>query len=198
MAYKYEEQINKRIKEYNWERMVEMMTWDDEFNQSSLDLIFRDFQAPLDSNCRRALKQYYEYDKTGVHLRESLDMLPVLDMPCAEYDTLPNAKGVYFLGMIGTNPDGKTYYLVKIGSSDNIRTRVRQYATYNPMIYIGGYCVIDKSDAETLCHRYLRDNAYAVALHTDEWYYVDEKTYYELCDTLSDMNMFKAIAEGRD
>lgn len=196
---KYEEKIEARIKEYNWAAMVDIMSWDgEEITQNFLDVIFRDFQAPLDSNCRRALKQYYEYDKSGVHKRTDLNTLPVLDMPCAEYSTLPNAPGVYFLGMIGTNPDGKSYYLVKVGSSENIRTRVRQYATYNPMIYIGGYCLTNYGNAETLCHNYLRKNAYATALHADEWFYVDEETYFELCETFANNEMFKAITEGRE
>ena len=100
--------------------------------------------------------------------------------------------------MIGTNPDGKSYYLVKIGSSENIKTRVRQYATYNPMIYIGGYCLTSYRNAEENCHYYLRKKAYALALHTEEWFYVDEETYFELCDTFANMETFKAIVEGRD
>lgn len=196
---RYEEKINARISSYHWKEMVEMMAYDEEEpSQASLDCVFRDFQAPLDSNCRRALKQYYYYDKTGVHERNDLDTLPTMDMPCAEYEELPHAQGVYFLGMIGTNPDGKNYYLVKVGGSENIHSRVRQYATYNPMIYIGGYCLTGYRDAETNSHRFLRKKAYAVALHTDEWFYVDEETYFELCEIFADKEMFKAIAEGRD
>lgn len=196
---KYEEKIQARIEEFNWKDAIDRLTWPgEEINKAFIDIAFREFQAPLDSNCRRALKQYYYYDKTGVHERTDLGTLPIMDMPCAEYSTLPNAQGVYFLGMIGTNPDGKNYYLVKIGSSENIRIRVRQYATYNPMIYIGGYCLTEKANAEENSHAYLRKKAYAVALHTDEWYYVNEETYYELCETFADKEMFKAIAEGRD
>lgn len=196
---RYEEKINARIKEYDWTTMVEVLAFDEEEpRKATLDCIFRDFQAPLDSNCRRALKQYYYYDKTGVHERKDLNTLPVLNMPCAEYETLPICNGVYFLGMIGTNPDGQNYYLVKVGSSGNIRNRVRQYATYNPMIYIGGYCLTNYEGAEANAHAYLRKKAYAVALHADEWFYVNEETYFELCDTFADMNMFKAIVEGRD
>ena len=134
---RYEELINKRTEEYPWKFMYGFLDPENGTpKQVILDAVFSDFRRPLDSNCRRALKEYYTYDENGVHKRTDLGTLPVLDMPCAEYDTLPNARGVYFLGMIGTNPNGKSYYLVKIGSSDNIRTRVRQYATYNPMIYI--------------------------------------------------------------
>ena len=31
-----------------------------------------------------------------------------------------------------------------------------------------------------------------------EWFYVNEETYYELCDIFANKEMFKAIAEGRD
>jgi len=91
--------------------------------------------------------------------------------------------------------------LVKVGATDNIAKRVRQYGTYNPMIYIGGTVEdIDGSlsQAETNCHEYLADKAYAYAQNAREWFYVDEKTYYELCKTFANKEMFKAIAEGRD
>ena len=196
---KYEEKIEARIKEFDWEKELRSVAPDDEFlRQLCVDGVFRSFQAPLDSNCRRALKEYYYYDVTGVHKRTDLDTLPVLDMPCAEYENVPSESGVYFIGMIGTNPDGKSYHLVKIGKSDNLKVRIRQYATYNPMIYIGGYYLTKNSEAENNSHQYLRKKAYAMAMHANEWYYVDEQTYYELCDTFADEEMFAAIAEGRD
>ncbi len=127
--------------------------------------------------------------------------LPKLKMPCADTSNLPESRGLYFLGMIGINPGGTKYYLVKIGSTENISKRIKQYGTYNPMLYIGGMienyngCL---SDAETTCHEYLSEKAYAYAQNAREWYYVDEDTYYELCDTFADKEMFQAIAEGRD
>ena len=127
--------------------------------------------------------------------------LPKLELPCADASCLPEGRGLYFIGMIGINPNETKYYLVKIGSAENIAKRVRQYGTYNPMIYIGGAIEnIDGrlSDAETTCHEYLADKAYAYAQNAREWFYVNEETYYELCDIFANKEMFKAIAEGRD
>lgn len=127
--------------------------------------------------------------------------LPQLEIPCADISWLPESKGLYFIGMIGINPNGTKYYLVKVGATENIAKRIRQYGTYNPMLYIGGVALdIRKqlSDAETTCHEYLAEKAYAYAKNAREWFYVDEATYFELCETFADKEMFRAIAEGRD
>lgn len=201
MAYKYEQQIEERIQEYDWEGMCKLLTWDDsEFKPAYLSFIFRDFRAPLNTNARRALDLYYTYDETGVHKKENIESLPTMTMPCADTSNITTHSGLYFIGMIGTNPDGQNYYLVKIGASTNIKSRLRQYATYNPMIYIGGVCEMnrDLKEAEKTAHDYLRDNAIAIAQNASEWFYVTEEKYYELCTTFADKEMFKAIAEGRD
>jgi len=151
-------------------------------------------------------EHYYEdvfiprHRKKKYH-RPVTGQLPKLELPCADATGLPEERGLYFIGMIGINPNETKYYLVKVGATDNIAKRVRQYGTYNPMIYIGGTVEdIDGSlsQAETNCHEYLADKAYAYAQNAREWFYVDEKTYYELCKTFANKEMFKAIAEGRD
>jgi len=127
--------------------------------------------------------------------------LPKLELSCADTSYLPQEQGLYFIGMIGINPNETKYHLVKIGCAENIYRRLRQYGTYNPMIYIGGTVCnlnVSISDAETTCHEYLAEKAYAYAQNAREWFYVNEATYYELCDTFANQEMFKAIAEGRD
>lgn len=202
MSYKYEQEIEERIKEYPWKEMCDLMTWDGEsLNAAILDAVFRDFKAPLKANARRALELYYTYDKDGVHkVRSSGYDLPVMEMPCADSSRFPQDSGLYFVGMIGANPEGKQYYLVKVGSSENLRSRLRQYATYNPMIYIGGFCsfVDNLKEGEDNVHEYLAEEAIAIAQNSSEWFYVTEEKYYELCDTFSNWQTFKAIAEGRD
>lgn len=199
--YKYEEEIENRIASYHWKEMCEMFADDDgEISQTALDAIFQDFRRPLLSNARRALEAYYSYDKDGVHRVSDPGGnwwgLPVMSMPCADYSSLPdNYIGLYFIGMIGANPDGKQYFLVKVGSSTDVKNRIRQYATYNPMIFVGG---IVPSRGETNCHNYIAARAEALAQHAQEWFYVSEETYYELCETFSNTEMFYAIAEGRD
>lgn len=204
MSYKYEEEINERIKTYHWKEMCEFFADDNgELTQEALDAIFQDFRRPLLSNARRALEAYYTYDVHGVrriaYPSENRYNLPVMSMPCADALTIDwQYGGLYFIGMIGTNPDGHSYYLVKVGSADNVQKRLRQYATYNPMIYIGGICPSTRYTSEDTAHEYLAERAIALAQNSTEWFYVTEETYYELCDTFSNMEMFQAIAEGRD
>ena len=201
MAYKYEEEINERIQNYRWKEMCDCFRDDNgEVSKTALDAIFQDFRRPLLSNARRALEVYYDYDETGVHRVSEPSAnwwgLPVMTMPCADYSNIPdNYSGLYFIGMIGINPDGRKYYLVKVGSSENVKNRLRQYATYNPMLYIGGIVL---GDGEDNAHNYLANRAIALAQNAREWFYVDEATYFELCEIFSDQEMFKAIAEGRD
>ena len=71
-----------------------------------------------------------------------IDELPILEMPCAKFENNSNwsdicdNEGLYFLGMVGINPlTEQTYYLVKIGVSDDCEKRVNQYASYNPMLF---------------------------------------------------------------
>ena len=204
MAYKYEEEINERIQSYDWKKMCDFFSDENgEVSRSALNAIFQDFRRPLMSNARRALDAYYTYDKDGVHKvrkpAENRYNLPVMSMPCADASAFDwPYGGLYFVGMIGTNPEGHSYYLVKVGCADNVQKRLRQYATYNPMIYIGGICPATRNTSEDTAHEYLAERAIALAQNSTEWFYVTEETYYELCDTFSDMETFKAIAEGRD
>lgn len=204
MAYKYEEEINERIQNYNWQERCEFfINEENEVEQFALDALFQDFRRPLSSNARRALDIYYTYDKDGVHkVREAAENkydLPVMTMPCADASAINWCHGgLYFIGMIGINPDGHSYYLVKVGCAENLQKRLRQYATYNPMIYIGGICPATPSTSEDRAHDYLANHAIALAQNSTEWFYVTEDVYYELCDTFSDIEMFTAIAEGRD
>ena len=199
--YKYEEEIEERIKNYHWRETCDFFTDENgEISQVALNAVFQDFRRPLLSNARRALDAYYTYDREGVHRTsnpgENWWHLPVMEMPCADYNNIPdNFSGLYFIGMIGTNPDGKKYFLVKVGCSGDVKDRIRQYASYNPMIYIGG---IVPGVGETNCHNYIAERAIALAQHANEWFYVDEDTYFELCETFSDKEQFQAIAEGRD
>ena len=125
--------------------------------------------------------------------------LPTLEMP---WITSDGGDGLYFVGMIGMNPEGQEYYLVKVGRSTNIKKRIAVYASTNPMIFHNNAYITDYDrsviEAESNCHRYLAENAYAIADKTEEWFYVYAEKYYELCGIFSDKEMFRAIAEGRD
>ena len=124
--------------------------------------------------------------------------LPTMEMP---WITSDGQDGLYFIGMIGMNPEGEPYYLVKVGRSSNIKRRIASYASMNPMIFHNNMYITEFDrdlPAETNCHRYLAENAYAIADRTEEWFYVTEEKYFELCGIFSDKEMFTAIAEGRD
>lgn len=195
--YKYEEEIQKRVEEFNWEAQFNAIDslFNGEREKENVEFIFRAFQAPLNANCRVALKKHYRYDKTGVYKKED-NSLPVMSMPVADTSKLPHDMGVYFVGMIGINPTGQKYYLVKVGFSSDVHDRVSQYASYNPMLYVGGYVRTVSEEREKVCHAYLERRAIARAQNAKEWYYVDEKTYFELCDTFSDKTEFTKIVLG--
>lgn len=199
--YKYEQEIETRIANYHWEDMIDFFMGEDgSLSDAALDCVYRDFRAPLSANARYGLEKHYIYDKTGVYKKEQniTDELPTLEINCAKVDDLPCSEGVYFIGMIGMNPTGENYYLVKVGRANDIYTRLASYATYNPMLYIGGYYKTTKSEkAERLCHKYLEQYAYAKAQNTKEWFYVNETTYYKLCEAFNNPEVFKIIAEKR-
>lgn len=201
----YEEKINQRIKEYNWQGMCELMTFEgtEELTSKILDAIFQDFRRPLDANCRRALDRYYTYDKDGIHYnggyKKTIYGLSEMKMPCVDCNT--HLSGLYFVGMIGVTPDDHKYYCVKVGMADDIANRIMTYVRHNPMIYHNNIYITNKESdslSETRCHEYIAERAYSVAQNTEEWFYVDEETYFDLCSTFADKEMFKAIAEGRD
>lgn len=125
--------------------------------------------------------------------------LPTMEMP---WITSDGGDGLYFVSMIGMSPEGNPYYLVKVGRSGNIKKRIAGYASMNPMIFHNNAYITDYDknnlDAETNCHKFLAERAYAIAQNTEEWFYVYEEEYFELCGIFMDKEMFKAIAEGRE
>lgn len=200
--YKYEEAINKRIKEYDWNKTIEVFRNDDgTVEQWVIDVVYRDFRMPLDANARHGLESHYYYNEYGVFKKDEFTSkiaeVPIKEIECAMTNNLPTEEGLYFVGMIGNNPIGEEYYLVKVGTAKNIKKRLQDYATYNPMIYIGGYLCVSKNRelCETRCHNFLTSMAYAQAQNSKEWFYVDKETYFALCDIFGDMDKFEIIAK---
>ena len=203
--YKYEKEIQNRIQQYDWQSQINVFAdCFDGINQAVIDAVYRSFKYPLSANARRALDLYYEYDEQGVFKKNTVRHLtphyvPTKEIACADASGLPDKRGLYFLGMIGQNPDGENYYLIKIGGSDNIRKRVSAYATYNPMLYIGGYYVIHGTqykEHEHNCHCFLQYMSQAMAQNAKEWYYVSKEDYFALCKLFSDKDAFEVIANG--
>lgn len=152
-------------------------------------------KGSLSSNARIAIKKYYDFveGEGYVRVKESNlfsieSLFPAASLPVKEFDFAngeADCPGLYFLGMIGRNPNGEDFYLVKIGCAKNIKERVNQYRSYNPMIYHNNiiYCPdINLKEAEKQAHRALADLAIARAAHAMEWFYVDKETYFALCE----------------
>ena len=121
---------------------------------------------------------------------------------CTECDY--NDSGLYFIGMCGFNPiTEERYYLVKVGESENVKKRIKQYLGMNPMIYNNGNILplpnesyIRRSKMETNCHEFLNKVSYAKAANANEWFYVTKEKYLELCETFANQEEFYKIAVG--
>lgn len=130
----------------------------------------------------------------------TLNTLPVINMPCAAI-TEQGMRGLYFVAMMAHNPDDTNFYLVKVGKAEDIGNRMKQYASHNPMIYHNN-CSLYISEGnldpyEHNCHIFLSNIAFGRAQNSLEWYYVNEKDYYALCDLFSSPSTFAAIACGK-
>ena len=192
--YKYEEEIQKRIEEFNWEEEYKTWNFGDD-KETTLKITFSFFKTNLSQYACKVLARDYTYDEHGIYKKET-DTLPIMSMPVADTSNLPHKNGVYFIGMIGVNPDGQKYHLVKVGYSSDIHDRVSQYASYNPMLYVGGCVTYVGEEHEKICHAYLEKKAIARAQNAKEWYYVDEKTYFELCNKFSNETEFIKVILG--
>lgn len=97
------------------------------------------------------------------------------------YDT-PNEPGLYFLGETHFNPiTHEEFYCVKIGRASNLRRRLKEYDTHNPMLWRIDYSV-DNEEMEHYYHHRLYDVAIATCNHNKEWFFVDRQTYLEMCE----------------
>ena len=120
------------------------------------------------------------------------------------YDTT-NQKfgGLYFIGATYFIPTSKIpIYAVKIGQSNfDIGSRIRSYGTANPFIYHEQEHVLPDficPDAdEKTCHAFLRSISVQKLEKETEWFVVNEKTYFELCELFKDKEFFKRVATGR-
>ena len=105
--------------------------------------------------------------------------------------------GLYMVGSVYLNPYTKEeYYWIKVGQSKDIESRILDYKTHNPMIWLNDTCEIgieflDKM--EKLCHRQLKAVSTEVAENTKEWFLVSRETYLAICEKSWDW--FYAIDE---
>jgi hypothetical protein len=192
--FKYEQEIQRANKEY--QRYCKEFSENGTLSSDDEDTarMFA-YYGSLSSNTRIAIDKYYNFveGEGYIRVKESNsfsieNLFPAASLPVKEFDFAngeADCPGLYFLGMIGRNPNGEDFYLVKIGCAKNIKERVNQYRSYNPMIYHNNiiYCPdADLREAEKQAHRALADFAIARAAHAMEWFYVDKETYFALCE----------------
>ena len=141
---------------------------------------------------------YYWEDKIYPKKQKQTSELPIC------YDTSnQNFGGLYFIGATYFVPTTmKHFYAVKIGVSyENIGKRISQYGTANPFIYhekehVLPFSLFPHANEET-CHKFLKRISIQNIAKSTEWYIVDEKTYFYLCEKMKDHDFFNAIATGR-
>lgn len=209
--FKYEKEINERLTNFNYEEKWKFWVKDteisEEFAQTIMRSLFGGGMNDLSPNAKLALKKYYRFTENGLVKigggfhgtgADNKFNLPAMDMPCAK--CVYEGSALYFLGMMGFNPEGKEYYLVKIGSSNNIGRRIKDYAVTNPMIYHDNiFLPCEESqlkEKEYNCHKYLASMAYAIAQNSNEWFYVTKENYFLLCDVFKDTTFFQMVANG--
>lgn len=96
-------------------------------------------------------------------------------------------SGLYLIGNTVFDPTNyNTYYWVKVGAAvSNIKKRVSQYVTYNPMFYnIDSYIVENNPRKlfalEKGCHLVL--SQIAITKKGQEWFMIDKDSYFDICE----------------
>lgn len=107
---------------------------------------------------------------------DGYDLPEVLDCP-----------GLYLVGSVYIDPHTKKiFYWIKVGmSATSLAKRLKGYRSENPMIWIADYMYVDLDNVYEMehdCHIALSDVAYGIARNTEEWFIVDEDTYFEICE----------------
>lgn len=113
---------------------------------------------------------------------------------------IPQGGGLYMLGNTIFNPHTReTFFLVKIGMSSNLLSRMESYRLHNPLIFHIAYKPIENPIPRGTYHRdilYRRlmnsvEKEYHQAMeklnfghmaYSDEWFFVDENIYLEICE----------------
>lgn len=96
----------------------------------------------------------------------------------------PIEEGLYFIGCTTFNPFTKEpQYWVKIGRSDDIKKRLRNYDTHSPSIHHIDYKVCRNSPMRERQYHILL-NTYSVGRseRSTEWWLVDELTYLQMSE----------------
>lgn len=197
--YKYEIEIAAREQEMVQcieEGKISLAT------KSDRDFVEEIFLSCLTTNGQRAFKKYYQLTVDGLKRIPREEWAPqAVRMTNPYLNTDEHICGLYFIGCVGCNPITKAYqYCVKVGKSFDIGGRMRQHASSNPLLYHNNASLpVNKNnigEAERNCHRYLDRLAIGMPTTSNEWWFVDEDTYMNLCAQFSNRSEFQRIAKG--
>lgn len=198
MMYKYEIEINARIKEMNNSTYFQQL-----LHKGYFVLAEDYFKAGMSPNGRNGFDSHYEITSTGIRRKPDHVLweptAPRVKSPYLENDE--HFAGLYFLGCVGCNPVTDEYqYCVKIGKSNNIGNRLKQHSGSNPLLYHGNSSLRINGNlhlAEINCHKFLDRHAIGMPVGTDEWWFVDKTTYLKMCELFASETTFAAIASGK-
>lgn len=164
------------------------------------------------------LSELYEINEKAYHwdkriVRKKITLTPQAlapTRPIGQYPNLPKCydtneqefAGLYFVGATYFVPTTmQPIYAVKIGMSSNVGERIRSYGTHNPFIYherdmsLPFYSCYEAD--EHTCHAFLASLAIQKLEKDTEWYIVDEKTYFFLCEHMKKYDFFVGVATGK-
>lgn len=136
------------------------------------------------------LKNYYTYNPDAWCWRESFNAVKK-SLSNYEIKAIENVitaiTGLYLVGSTYFNPyTDEKFYWIKVGKSTDLKKRMKQYATHNPMLWKNCFIPVSVKNldtAESLCHAVLKHVALKKAENTNEWFQVDKETYLNICET---------------
>lgn len=145
---------------------------------------FKEKQAYFDINKGIVIKETTKNDTPMVN--NQFPNLPVIGNKDF-YKSNSDFGGLYFIGQIGLSPAREELYAVKVGQAENIKRRMRSYASCAPLMWHNNltYRIDDANERdkkEQEAHNYLASVAKGIAAGTWEWFYVDRETYFALCN----------------
>jgi len=108
-----------------------------------------------------------------------------------EFENLKNKNGLYLIGNCTFNPyTNEKFYWIKIGTSSDIKNRIKKYRTHNPGLWVidtfefkPTKYYYDTLEIEKTYHTFLSTyfEGKAIAKNSREWYQISEKNYIEIC-----------------
>ena len=120
-----------------------------------------------------------KYGMTSKQLRESRQY------EGAGWPNEPN-KGLYLIGCVFMNPyTREEFYWLKVGSSTDLRRRIKEYSSLCPMVWKNSYCyrkdMNHAREEETKCHKRLEMICIERGFRSNEWFRVEREAYLDVC-----------------